>query len=230
MFVIGIVSGIFSCSLLEVPFLVSLISTTVISKKEAFKKAFIFVLGLVTSYILIGLFFVQVARIFARHPEASVYLFFIIGVIGLLWGFQVILSYAKTQKNAGGHAHTLSHDSCACGHSHIISKIPGIRYVHNVFYIYLVGNLFAWLETPVCPCCGPVLYLLSALTVMQGKILFGITTFALYSFGQGIPVILFSVFFTHIINHPAMIKSKHWFTFLSGNVLLFIGILFLWLA
>jgi cytochrome c biogenesis protein CcdA len=216
---LGIVAGTFSCSLLEVPFLTAAVSSTEKTKKGAFKKASMFVAGLMTSYVFIGLFFGHIAKIFLKFDWITFFLFLFIGSISIYWGFKVVFNadHCHCQKNHCDHTHA----------GNFIEKLGFFKKTKTFLQIYLVGNIFAWLETPVCPCCGPVIYILSALTVLKGEILLGILTFAIYSFGQGIPVILFCVFFTHFINHPLMHKSKQYFLILEGNILILIGLVLL---
>ncbi|MCP4050315.1 MAG: sulfite exporter TauE/SafE family protein [bacterium] len=207
--------------MLEVPFLASMVSLTARNKKTAFIKSSTFVLGLITSYILIGLFFGKVAAVFSKYGRLSYYLFIVMGALSVYWGIK-ILFFSGSCNDA---------NQCGCGHKHSSNSIfSRFKNVNHLSQIYLIGNAFAWLETPVCPCCGPVIYILSALTILKGKILFGIITFAVYSFGQGIPVIIFCVFLTHIVNHPVLLKSKEYFVLLESNILIFLGFLLLWIA
>lgn len=232
-FFLGLIAGTYSCSLLEVPFLSALVSSHAKNKKDAAIKSSLFILGLITSYILIGLFFSQLANWFSKYTYLTQLLFLILGAISIFWGIRII--FADNQ-----------HCSCSCGcahdshhhHTHTPShtkktvwdRVKNFGSGKRWYHLFIIGNLFAWLETPICPCCGPVIYVLSALTVLKGKILFGIATFFVYALGQGIPVLLFTVFLTHITTHPKFIKSKHLFFLLEGNLLLFLGLLFLWIA
>jgi cytochrome c biogenesis protein CcdA len=232
MLCIGIIAGVYSCALLEVPFLASVVSITSKGKKQAFKKSVAFVLGLITSYVIIGFFFGQVAKLFVRYGKLTFGLFIFVGVLACLWGLKIIFTGNTCSCSSSclcsddKHNHVHQHQ-----HSHsFIDKFSFFKKAKNFWQIYLVGNLFAWIETPVCPCCGPVIYILSSLTIMKGKIVLGLSTFAIYSLGQGIPVIIFCVFLAHIVNHPKMLKSKRYFNILMGNIMLFIGLLFLWIA
>lgn len=225
----GILGGLFSCALIEVPFLSSLTSSKAVSTKNTLIKVLSFMMGMTISYLVIGFLFSKISLTLTRHPLLSGLSYAILGILGILWGISIVIEQIKSDSHAH-HDHT-----CACGcHSHTIFPhffnplLAKITPTSN-FHFLILGILFAWLETPACPCCGPVLYILSALTVAKGKIWLGVLTFVIYSMGQSIPVIVLCTALTRWVTHPVLQKSRPYIQMLMGNILIFIGMVMLWL-
>jgi cytochrome c biogenesis protein CcdA len=223
-FLFGLLGGLFSCSILELPFLIAMVSSAK-TKWQVFNKTLAFMLGLIFSYIVIGIFFTQIAKFISKNMFISTMLLYLLGIIGILWGLKIIL-------NSGKHEHCCSnHQHCDHEHKHnLLDKLLHSLKPKSYAHIFIIGALFAWIETPVCPCCGPILYILAALTIAKGKLIFGITTFFIYSLGQAIPVLICTVFFTNLLSHPKLVANKKYFDLLLGNLLLFLGGVFLWLT
>jgi len=168
--------------------------------------------------------------VLTRHSVLLGVSYAILGILGILWGISIVINPVRADI-------TPCHDhACGCGcHSHgkldhFISRFLSRISPSSNLHFLLLGIVFAWLETPACPCCGPVFYILSVLTIAKGKLLIGTLTFIIYSLGQGVPVLLLCTALTKWVNHAVLAKSKPYVQILIGNILIFMGMIMLWLV
>lgn len=242
-FVLGLLGGLVSCAVLEVPFITAVITTTEHTRRQVLYKTVVFLIGMLTSYVVIGFFITKVSRFFTQNLSSTKWLFIALGLIALVWGLRLIWKNPEKCDCAYHHHahasiadhHVCEHDHCASHHDHNHAHSPYeflLKWVRPTSYpaIFLIGNLFSWLETPLCPGCGPILYLLAMLTILKGNVLTGIATFAIYAIGQGIPVLIIVMGFARWFESPFIVKNKEHVQLFMSNVLVFAGGVLLWLS
>lgn len=241
--VLGISGGLVSCALLEVPFITAVITTTRNARREAFYKTLAFLAGLIVSYVIIGLFISQINKFFSNHLLSTKWLFLLLGAIAVLWGYWMIWREPDIDRcsdhgcdgHSHGHEHSHEHtpehphEHAHPGHSHFEFILKWIRPT-SLLNVFLIGNLFAWIETPLCPGCGPVIYLLAMLTLLKGQMISGVITFMLYAIGQGIPVLIIVMGFSHWFDSPFIVKNKAHVQLLMFNILIVTGGALIWLS
>ncbi|NDC82381.1 hypothetical protein EB093_01775 [bacterium] len=203
----GIIAGTLSCAILEVPLLAGLLGTD--SYRNALKKILVFVAGLMISYSVIGVMFDSVSRWLSRFQLVSTSLYMCIGIIALIWGLWIVC--CGTTSGQG---------SCP----------PRTFSPKSMVGFFALGLAVAWIETPTCPGCGPIMLLISMSTYAAGKTGLGILAFGVYSVGQAVPVIALTLGVVGVNTIPKIHAVRPWFMCLIGNLLVTTGLLYLWLA
>ncbi len=220
-FCFGFVGGVLSCALLEVPLLTGILVAE--AKHTSFtiaKKCSAFIIGMTISYMIIGYFFQQLAFVFNKHWQLSGLLLGVLGVAGIVWGLGLL--------STKPHDHSC-HDE-HCHHDTTWSRFLKRFKPKTTFHFFILGLVFAWIETPVCPGCGPMLVMLASLTVIKGHIGSGFLTFGAYSLGQGFPVVLLSLLTHKGLSLETLSKLRPYMPIVIANALIFSGVVLLWLA
>jgi cytochrome c biogenesis protein CcdA len=219
----GFLGGVLSCALLEVPLLTGILASQQTSVTTVLKKCTAFIVGMTLSYMMIGYFFTQLAYVFNRYWHLSGYILGGLGVLGIVWGMTLLLKFSPHHCHDEDCSHHLEHPG-------FFHKILHAFMPTSLFHFFLLGLIFAWFETPVCPGCGPMLFTLASLTLLKGHTAFGALTFGIYSLGQGFPVMVLSVLLLKGFSLETLSKFRPAFHFVAANVLVFSGVVLLWLA
>jgi len=204
----GAILSMASCTIIRVPVIVSYVGGASASKSKAFFITLSFALGLVTSYTCLGILVGLIGGVMASMIRYSRFIYYILGSLALFIGIQ--LSGLTTWRfMKGGLA--LNFKSTKTG----------------LVGAFLFGVVFAVFEAPVCPCCGPVLFLIAGLTLCKGKILFGILIFVTYAMGQSFPMLLIGSL-TGMIKYinPYVERSEKWVEIIGGNILILLALFF----
>lgn len=204
----GAVLSLASCTIIRVPVIVGYVSGASASKKKAYLITLAFIAGLVISYTCLGILFGLASGILKSMIRYSRYMYYVLGIIALLAGIR-LAGLTRRKPRAG--------------------KLLDFKNKKTGFIgAFLFGMMFAIFEAPVCPCCGPVLFLIAGLTLSNGKLLFGIILFLTYALGQSLPVLLIGML-TGMVKyiHPYVERAEHLIEIIGGNILILLGLFFL---
>lgn len=204
----GAVLSLASCTLIRVPVIIGYVSGASASKKKAFFITLSFALGLIISYTCLGLLFGFVSGIMASMIKYSRFVYYALGAMALLFGVQLagLTNWTFLKKDSLPEPR---------------NKKAGIAGA------FLFGIIFAIFEAPICPCCGPVLFLIAGLTLSKGKILFGILIFLAYAMGQSLPMLLIGSL-TGIVKYisPYVERFEKKIEIIGGNILILLALFF----
>jgi cytochrome c biogenesis protein CcdA len=213
----GALASLSSCTIVRVPVALGFIAGATESKKKALLVTLLFVTGLVATYTVFGVFLGIVGKLAFTIVQCNKYIFYLIGGLLLISGL-------------------------------LISGILKIRHLPKIFQFkenfnhvtfvgaFVFGTLFALLEMPTCPTCGGLLLLLASLVVTHNLAGYSILIFASFALGQSFPVLAValsaSLLKTDIIMYLAskIQRIEDHINFVSGNVLITLGIYYLVVA
>jgi cytochrome c-type biogenesis protein len=213
----GALASLSSCTIVRVPIALGFIAGATESKKKALLVTLLFVVGLVAAYTIIGVFLGIVGKLALTIVQCNKYIFYLIG--GLLLIFGLFISGLLKIRH--------------------MPKIFQLRenFKHVTFFGALVfGILFALLEMPTCPTCGGLLLMLASLVVTHNLAPYSVLIFASFALGQSFPVLAValsaSLLKTDIIMFLAskVQRIEDHINFVSGNVLITLGIYYLVVA
>lgn len=191
-----------SCTIIRVPVVIGFIGGASDSKKKAFLLTLSFVSALVLSYTLLGVFFGLASGLAANMIKLSRYFYYIIGAFAFFIGIQMagLVNFNFIQK--------------------IVSRMPMPKQ-KGMMGAFLFGLLFVLFESPTCPCCGPVLFMIAGFTFAKGKFVYAILLFFTYALGQSLPILLVGTF-TSIVKYirPATHGIEKVAALVGGNMLI----------
>ena len=204
----GAILSMGSCTIIRLPVVIGYVGGKSTSKKKALLLTLFFVLGLVSSYTILGVVFGFLSDIMAHMVRLSRYFYYLIGALALFIGAQLagIIDFGLWKNERLEKLHP---------------KKSGL------IGAFLFGFIFALFEAPICPCCGPVLFILAGLTFVEGKILYGILIFLVYALGQSFPLFLIGSF-TGVIKYisPRVEKIEKAIKMVAGSILITLAIFF----
>jgi cytochrome c biogenesis protein CcdA len=208
----GMAASLGSCTILRLPVILGVVSGVAESKKKAFFLSLFFSLGLIISYTLLGIAFGLITNSAGKLITWSKYIFLVSGILLFLLG-AIIAGLIKTKYT----------QKC--------------RSIANRFQrfgaagIFLFGILFALIEIPGCPCCGPVLLVIASIVALKGSVSYSLLIFVSFAVGQSLPVLLAGCSVGIIKSWtPKIEKYESSIQFLAGNILLVLGIFFILIA
>ncbi|MBF0504526.1 MAG: sulfite exporter TauE/SafE family protein [Candidatus Omnitrophica bacterium] len=209
----GAVASLSSCTIVRLPVLLGLVSTTGQSKHRGFLLSIAFSCGLIISYTLIGMIFGAIAHIASRLISISMYLYLFLGFVMLLGGlfFAGLIPFLTGELNR----------QCE----------KAVRKVKTLPSALIFGMLFAFLEMPACPCCGAVLLLIASLIAIKGSLFYSGTVFFSFALGQSFPILVMG-FSTSVLKH-VLPKTQHlegMISFLVGNIIIVSGVFLIMLS
>jgi len=204
----GAVLSLASCTIIRVPIIIGYVSGASHSRRKAFFITLSFAMGLIVSYTCLGVLFGLVGGIMASMIKYSRAIYYILGGMALFAGIQL----------AGLTNWKFFRKDCALEYKGKKAGIIGA---------FLFGIVFAIFEAPICPCCGPVLFLIAGLTLAKGKMIFGILIFLTYAIGQSFPMLLIGTLtgMAKYIN-PYVEKFEKKIEMIGGNVLILLALYF----
>lgn len=197
-----------SCTVVRIPVVIGYVGGLATSRKKAFLLTLSFVSALVLSYTLLGVMFGLISGIAAVMVGFSRYFYYLMGAVALFMGAQMV---GLTRFNFFRQAMAKL-------------RLPEQRGMAGAF---LFGIIFALFESPTCPVCGPILFMIAGLTFAKGKILYAVLLFFTYALGQSLPLLLFGTF-TSIIKfvHAKIEKVEGIITIAGGNILITLAVYF----
>jgi len=204
-----------SCTLVRIPIVLGFMGGLSESKKTSIKILLGFITGLVFSYTVLGVIMGLSSWTINKLPLVSAVFYYIGGIILLLFGLYLLgfIPYWRPK-------------SCNCLYGSQKKK-RNLSFWGALFF----GITFAFMEAPVCPCCGPVLFMLAMATFSQGKFLFGIIIFFIYALGQSTPILLIGISSSFLkFSTKNIHKIEGYIESAAAAILICFGIYLLWLA
>lgn len=200
-----------SCAIIRLPVVIGFVGGVSDSKKKAFLLTLCFVCGMTLSFTLLGVLLGLMGGLAAAMVKFSRYFYYIIGAAAVFIGIRL-----------AGLADFGHLDDIVCRK---ISSFMPAPVQGGLMGAFLFGLIFALFEAPTCPACGPILFFIAGLTVLKGKIIYGILLFFTYALGQGLPILLLGGL-TGMLKyiHPKTEKIEAAAGLVGGNVLLLMGL------
>lgn len=200
-----------SCTWIRIPVVVGYIGGTAASRKASFVMTLAFVAGCVLSYVFMGILLGTVSAMAVHLLYLSIFLYAGAGVILIIIGLYM-LGFIRLKSAE--------------------SKIESFRSKRRtVFGAFFFGMIFAFLEAPACPCCGPVLLLIAMGTFPAGDFGYGISLFLVYALGQNVPILLVGSATGMLKSFGEKARLMEKVIHIGGGIILtLLGIFFIWMA
>ncbi|GAB6155951.1 hypothetical protein JCM17380_47030 [Desulfosporosinus burensis] len=168
------------------------------TKTKGFITSASFVLGLATTFAILGIVASLLGKAFGQIGPAWLY---IIGFFSISMGLQLI--------------------------GVININLPGLQAMPEkkggVLGSFGVGLLFGLVASP---CATPVLAVLMTYVAGQGVLWYGALLLFIYGLGHGLPLIIAGTFTAVLKSLPRLQKWGHNITYLSGGLLIILGLYF----
>jgi len=168
------------------------------TKTKGFITSTSFVLGLAVTFAILGIIASLLGKVFGQIGPAWLY---IIGFFSIIMGLQLI--------------------------GVININLPGLQAMPEkkggVLGSFGVGLLFGLVASP---CATPVLAVLMTYVAGQGVLWYGALLLFIYGLGHGIPLIIAGTFTAVLKSLPRLQKWGHYITYLSGGLLIVLGLYF----
>jgi cytochrome c-type biogenesis protein len=175
------------------------------NKSKIFFNTLVFILGFTSAFVLLQFLLINFANAVSKVISNNLF-YNIMGIIVIVFGLQVMgvinLKFLMFEKKLNVNV-----------------KLNG-----RFFVSFILGFLFGFGWSP---CMGPILFSVIAYTSQAETALLGVYYLVIYSFGLGIPLLIFSLFFENLTGVTNFLK-KHYSIIekLSGFILIIIGLLF----
>lgn len=207
----GIVLSLTSCTLARLPVVIGYVGSDA-GRGRAFVNTVAFTAGMIPTFVALGVVFGMTASMLVRSTIASTYFFAGFGAIAILIGLHVLGLVRWRLPKLGGLQK---------------ARPERLRTAGAV----LLGVCFALIESPVCPCCGPIALLIGAYTIAKGKLALGVGLFFAYAVGQSVPILAVGGS-TKISSYLAARSHKfeELFGVFAGCLLVCVGLYFIWIA
>lgn len=182
-----------------------------LSKKRGVLVAALIAIGLVLSYVLLGVVLMQAGGGAARLLHFNKYVFWLLGVLLIFTGLCVsgLLSTRLWPEKWRGLGARLQK-----------ATFPGA---------VLLGTLCGLLVLPGCPSCGESLLALTGIVAGQKLSAYGLLLFASFAVGQSLPVFGVGIL-TAMVKPDVIHKARtricsleHRMELVAGNVLMILG-------
>ncbi len=212
LFWVGAVLSLGSCSLVRIPIIVSYVGGASTSRRRAFMITLFFSLGTVLSYSVLGVIIAGMKTAVAPMVQWSRFIYYGAGIIIIAAGYIII-------------ARGCSPRECHCVPA---ADTAGRRdAMEHRAGPFMLGLTFALFEAPVCPCCGPVLFIIAAMALVYNSFWFTVLCYASYALGQSFPVILVGSF-TGMIKYISgrVERVESCIQFAGGTLLIALGLAF----
>lgn len=168
------------------------------TKTKGFITSVSFVLGLAVTFAILGIVASLLGKAFGQIGPAWLY---IIGFCSIIMGLQLI--------------------------GVININLPGLQTMPEkkggVLGSFGVGLLFGLVASP---CATPVLAVLMTYVAGQAILWYGALLLFIYGLGHGLPLIIAGTFTAVVKSLPRLQKWGHYITYLSGGLLIVLGIYF----
>lgn len=214
-FLAGIVSFFSPCILPVIPVFISTLLGGVDEKASGFYigrlqiqfkplfRVIMFVLGLSTSFILLGFAFGTIGMFVNQHRNTVL---MISGIIVILFGIYqtgiIKIPFLMKEK-----------------------KLESKKEKKGMFGAYILGFTFSFGWTP---CVGPILGAVLALTASQGGSVLGMVYMAIYSLGLLIPFLVFTIFSNLLVTKiRGIYKYMNTIKIVGGIIIIIMGVFLL---
>ncbi|MDW7672934.1 MAG: cytochrome c biogenesis protein CcdA [Bacillota bacterium] len=193
----GIVTSISPCILSMLPVMVGYIGGySDSSKTKGFTLSLTFVLGLATTFAILGLAAASLGKVFGQIGPSWYY---ILAVVAIIMGLQLlgVLSF----------------------------NIPGIKQMPLRLSGYpgafLMGFFFGLVASP---CATPVLAVIMTYVAVQGELFYGSSLLFIYGIGHGLPLLIVGTFTALLKGLPKLQRYTQYVNYISGTVLILMGL------
>lgn len=211
-FLVGAIGSMSSCTLIRIPLIFGYIAGHSDSKRKGIILIIFFVLGLILSYTILGIFLGLLGQLTSQMINFSKYLFWILGalliIVGLIISGLLKIKLPIIQHNIGGKF-----------------KVTGI------LGAFIFGVFLALVEMPTCPCCAPILMIIASTVFISGSYLYAIMAFISFAIGQSLPTLIIGTSTTLMkFLTPKLEKFEPVIKLVAGNIIIAIGIYFVIIA
>ncbi|HYA15579.1 MAG TPA: cytochrome c biogenesis protein CcdA [Syntrophales bacterium] len=210
---VGILASLSSCTIMRLPVIWGYVTAAGVSRRRSVLLSVLFTCGIIAVYTLMGFALSVVSNLTGKLLRVSHYLYFTLGIVLLILG--IIFAGLIPIKQGWFH-------------NYCQTVIKRTTTNHSAF---ILGVMFAFLETPACPACGAALLVIGSLVVMKESWLYSGSVFISFAIGQSIPVLVlgFSAsMFKYLISRAARIEKG--MSFIAGNILIVLGLSLIALA
>ncbi|MCX7831866.1 MAG: sulfite exporter TauE/SafE family protein, partial [Actinobacteria bacterium] len=169
-FLLGIFVSFGSCTILEIPIIMGYINGLGSqNRRQIVTTVLLFILGMLTSYFLIGLAIGYAVVNLTAFSKISFAVYILVGAMSIIFGLY-LLGFLRLPLP---HIHL---DAIASNEK--TRKLGA----------FTLGFLFIFFEAPTCPSCAPALFVIASYMISKGTVLIGISLLMTYVLGQSIPV------------------------------------------
>lgn len=212
-FLLGVFVSFGSCTILEIPIIMGYINGIgPTSKRQIFFTILLFILGMLTSYFLIGLVIGYAAVNLSTFSKISFAVYIFVGTISIVLGLY-LLGFLRLP---------LPHL-----HLDVLAMNEKIRR----FGAFTLGFLFIFFEAPTCPSCAPAIFVIASYMINKGTLSIGISLLMTYVFGQSIPVFLAATIAGFADQASRRYKRlEEYIKIAAGVLLVLVGLDLFWLA
>lgn len=198
----GVVTSISPCILSMLPVMVGYIGGYGdATKAKGFSLATTFVLGLATTFAILGFVAASLGRVFGQIGTSWYY---ILAAVAIIMGLHLM--------------------------GVINFKMPGLKQmpirISGYPGAYLMGLFFGLVASP---CATPVLAVIMTYVAVQGELAYGSLLLFVYGIGHGLPLIIVGTFTVLLKKLPQVQRYTQYITYVSGAILIILGLyLLIW--
>jgi cytochrome c-type biogenesis protein len=207
----GFILSFGSCNFIRLPVIVSCTSGLSSNRKTAFQFTLAFVSGLIFTYILYGFLLGIISTLAKNILALSIFTFYFTGFLLITFGLN-LLGFLRFNFKI----------------SSFINRY--LKKNKEVSQAFVLGILITLLDTPSCPYCGPIIFVMSASTIARGNIFYGLGLFFAYALGQSIALIVLGLSTSQIKYGCKLVEFRELIEVFAGIVLVYLGVYFIWLA
>jgi len=201
-FAAGVITSLSPCVLAVLPAIVGYIGGYGTDRRRGFLLSAVFALGMAVTFAALGVTAALLGQLFGLVSRAWYYL---LAAIAIGMGLNLL-------------------GAIRCRFP-TLTALPPLR--RGVFGAFVLGLLFGLVASP---CTTPVLAVLIAFASSQGRAWFGGLLLFSYGLGHGVPLVLAGTFTAALKRLPALQKYGLYLTYLSGALLIGLGLYLLSLA
>ncbi|TCQ07921.1 cytochrome c biogenesis CcdA family protein [Serpentinicella alkaliphila] len=194
----GIITSLSPCILSMLPVMIGYIAGygDNSAKTKGFALSTTFVLGMSTTFAILGLVAASLGIVFGQISSVWYY---ILATVAIIMGLNLL--------------------------GVISFNIPGIKKMPVVLTGYLgayVMGLFFGLAAS--PCATPVLAVIMTYVALEGELVFGALLLFIYGIGHGLPLILAGTFTVLLKKLPKLERYTQYINYFSGGILILLGL------
>lgn len=212
-FWVGFLMSLGICSAVRLPLVFGYTSGNSDSKKSMVIAVY-FTAGMIFAYILVGITIGIFSSILNKLFSWQKYTYYVMGLVTLIISFNFLgfIDFSSHHLNLAQNK--------------IIKKFSLL----GNFGAFFLGLVFVFMEGLIAPCCGPIIYILTAFTLLKGKFLLGISLFFIYGLGQATPIFIAGSFATFIKKINVIQNNWEYVEVSLGLVLLLLSVYFFVIA
>jgi cytochrome c-type biogenesis protein len=201
----GVLTSIGPCNIAMIPLIVGYVGGRNLTRRRSFAISAVFVLGLSTTYMVLGVLAAGVGALFGWMGRVWYY---VLAVICIVIGLQLT------------------------GLVELPISALGAEQRDRVRSRGLLGALLLGLISGLVAsqCATPVLVAILSYAMARAALTYGALLLFVYALGRGVPILLAGTFAGLARNLSAMGRWTNQLTRVSGIVVMLVGLYFLWIA